>query len=54
MSDKARFAANHCRSARFAASQNCRALPCCPLRGQHCHDTNERTKERTKERTNNI
>ena len=23
------------------------ALPCCPLRGQHCRDTNERRKERT-------
>ena len=23
------------------------ALPFCPLRGQHCRDTNERTKERT-------
>ena len=22
------------------------ALPCCPLRGQHCRDTNEQTKER--------
>ena len=23
------------------------ALPCCPLRGQHCRDTNERRNERT-------
>ena len=23
------------------------ALPCCPLRGQHCRDTKERTNERT-------
>ena len=30
------------------------ALPCCPLRGQHCRDTNERTNEGTKEGTNNI
>ena len=30
------------------------ALPCCPLRGQHCRDTNEGRKERTNERTNNI
>ena len=30
------------------------ALPRCPLRGQHCRDTNERTKEGTKEGTNNI
>ena len=25
------------------------ALPCCPLRGQHCRDTNEGRKERTNE-----
>ena len=30
------------------------ALPCCPLRGQHSRDTNERTKEGRNERTNNI
>ena len=28
------------------------ALPCCPLRGLHCRDTNERTNEGTNERTN--
>ena len=26
-------------------------VPFCPLRGQHCRDTNERTKEGTNERT---
>ena len=39
------------RSCVVVRGRSCAVVPFCPLRGQHCRDTNERRKERTNERT---